>query len=274
MAANEADTRARSSQIRVPTLSGKPATAGELAGWIWLYRHPQPHCRGCQRSGSASTSLPMAHVAQSPRDSMLDPFALARSAEHPHCLPPCPPPAVQVHPCEGQYGQARPAVHSQYPSQTRASPEVVVSIRPGVVDHKELHDPPDNQVHREQPAHSGCGKPQQLPSPSRRTLPACQGSTPLAGPPGSQPWRTHGCKARPAWTALTDARARPASSHAGTARQGQPGRRPAEDRQIPLRAALLQPGSRPKGSGHVVMPQRLNPAPNRPLPFGLRTHRR
>ena len=90
--------------------------------------------------------------------------------------------AGQAHTREDQYRQTRTAVDSQYPSQTRASPEVAVSLRPGVVDHKELHDPPDNQVHREQPAHSHCGKPQQLPSPPRRTFPARQNSTPFAGP--------------------------------------------------------------------------------------------
>jgi hypothetical protein len=102
---------------------------------------------------------------------MLDPFAPTPRARHAHCLPACPPPAEQVHTREDQYHQARATVHSQYPSQTGASPEVVLSLRPGVVDHKELHDAPDNQEHREQPAHSRCGKPRQLPSLPWGTFP-------------------------------------------------------------------------------------------------------
>ena len=111
---------------------------------------------------------------------MPDPFAPAPRAGHAYCLPPCPPPAVQVHTREDQYRQTRTAVHSQYPGQTRASPAVVVSLRPGVVDHKELHDAPDNQSHREQPAHNHCREPQQPPSSPRRTPRACQTSTPFA----------------------------------------------------------------------------------------------
>jgi len=96
--------------------------------------------------------------------SMPDRFAPAPGAGHTYCHPPCPLPAVQVHTREDQYRQTRTAVRSQYPGQTRASPAVVVSLRPGVVDHKELHDAPDNQGQCEQPAHNHCREPQQ-PNP-------------------------------------------------------------------------------------------------------------
>ena len=82
---------------------------------------------------------------------MPGPFAPAPRAGHTYCHPPCPLQRYR-YTREDQYRQTRTAVRSQYPGQTRASPAVVVSLRPGVVDHKELHDAPDNQGQREQPA--------------------------------------------------------------------------------------------------------------------------